>query len=89
VCRDPRWGRTGETYGEDPFLCGILGAAVLKGYQGSHDGTVMPGHVVATLKHFTGHGQSEGGINQAPVSCQPSAKNNQPLLFAVMQTGLD
>lgn len=68
VCRDPRWGRTGETYGEDPFLCGILGSAVVKGYQGSHDGTVMPGHVAATLKHFTGHGQSEGGINQAPAN---------------------
>ncbi len=68
VCRDPRWGRTGETYGEDPFLCGILGSAVVKGYQGSDNGTVMPGHVAATLKHFTGHGQSEGGINQAPAN---------------------
>ncbi|MEP7375708.1 MAG: glycoside hydrolase family 3 N-terminal domain-containing protein [Chitinophagaceae bacterium] len=68
VCRDPRWGRTGETYGEDPFLCGILGSAVVKGYQGSDNGTVMPNHVAATLKHFTGHGQSEGGINQAPAN---------------------
>ncbi len=68
VCRDPRWGRTGETYGEDPFLCGMIGSAVVKGYQGSDDGTVMPEHVAATLKHFTGHGQSESGINQAPAN---------------------
>lgn len=68
VCRDPRWGRTGETYGEDPFLCGMMGSAVVKGYQGSDDGSVLPGHVAATLKHFTGHGQSEGGINQAPAN---------------------
>jgi len=66
VCRDPRWGRTGETYGEDPYLCGILGAAVVKGFQGSSNGAIAPGHVAATLKHFTGHGQSEGGSNAAP-----------------------
>ena len=32
IFRDPRWGRTSETYGEDPFLCGIMGAAVVQGY---------------------------------------------------------
>lgn len=68
VSRDPRWGRTGETLGEDPFLCGILGSAVVMGYQGSRNGRVLPGHVGATLKHFAGHGQSEGGINQAPAN---------------------
>ncbi len=58
VTRDPRWGRTGETFGEDPFLCGVMGAAVVRGFQQRG--------VAATLKHFTGHGQSIGGINQAP-----------------------
>lgn len=58
VTRDPRWGRTGETFGEDPFLCGVMGAAVVRGFQERG--------VAATLKHFTGHGQSIGGINQAP-----------------------
>lgn len=66
VTRDPRWGRTGETFGEDPYLCGMMGSAVVKGFQGSSNGLVAPGHVAATLKHFTGHGQPEGGINQAP-----------------------
>lgn len=58
VVRDPRWGRTGETYGEDPYLSGVMGSAVVRGFQS--------GGVMATLKHFTGHGQSEGGINQGP-----------------------
>ncbi len=65
VCRDPRWGRTGETFGEDPYLCGMMGSAVVKGFQGSNTGAIAPGHLAATLKHFTGHGQPEGGINQA------------------------
>jgi beta-glucosidase len=71
ICRDPRWGRTDETMGEDPFLNGTLGAAMVRGFQGSATGAIGPGHVAATLKHLTGHGQPEGGINrgasQAPL----------------------
>jgi len=66
VVRDPRWGRTGETFGEDPYLCGLMGSAVVRGFQGSNDGSIAAGHVAATLKHFTGHGESEGGVNQGP-----------------------
>ncbi|HJU45264.1 MAG TPA: glycoside hydrolase family 3 N-terminal domain-containing protein [Chitinophagaceae bacterium] len=68
VVRDPRWGRTGETWGEDPYLSGVMGAAVVKGYQGSSNGLIAPGHVAATLKHFSGHGESEGGNNQGPAN---------------------
>jgi beta-glucosidase len=68
VVRDPRWGRTGETWGEDPYLSGTMGAAVVKGYQGSSNGLIAPGHVAATLKHFSGHGESEGGNNQGPAN---------------------
>ena len=68
VCRDPRWGRTEETYGEDPFLNGALSCAAVKGLQGSDDGRVRPDHVAATLKHLVGHGQSEGGQNQGPAN---------------------
>ena len=66
VVRDPRWGRTGETFGEDPYLCGVMGSAVVRGFQGGSDGSIAVGHVAATLKHFTGHGESEGGVNQGP-----------------------
>ncbi|OQP44611.1 hypothetical protein A4H97_09595 [Niastella yeongjuensis] len=68
VCRDPRWGRTGETLGEDPYLCGTLGSAIVRGFQGSNNGAIAADHVGATLKHFSGHGQSEGGDNQAPAN---------------------
>jgi beta-glucosidase-like glycosyl hydrolase len=68
VCRDPRWGRVEETYGEDPYLNGMLGSAAVKGLQGTVTGKVADGHVAATLKHLWGHGQSEGGQNQGPAN---------------------
>lgn len=68
VDRDPRWGRSSETFGEDPYLNGMMGSAVIKGFQGSSNGTILADHVAATLKHFTGHGQSEGGLNQSPAN---------------------
>lgn len=68
ICRDPRWGRVEETYGEDTYLNGQLGSAAVRGFQGSTDGTVAPYHVAATLKHLAGHGQPEGGINQGPTN---------------------
>jgi beta-glucosidase len=66
VCRDPRWGRVDETYGEDPFLNGMLASAAIKGFQGSADGTIAQGHVAATLKHLVGHGEPENGLNISP-----------------------
>ena len=66
VARDPRWGRFDETMGEDPYLNALMGAAMVRGLQGSSDGTVDKHHVLATLKHFTGHGTPEGGLNRSP-----------------------
>lgn len=68
VCREPRWGRVEETYGEDPFLNSRIAVAAVRGLQGSANGQIDGNHVGATLKHFCGHGQPEGGINQAPAS---------------------
>src|SRR6266436_1110137 len=65
LARDPRWGRTEETYGEDPYLVSRLGVAAIEGYQGK--GPVLDkSHVFATAKHFAVHGQPEGGTNAAP-----------------------
>jgi beta-glucosidase len=67
VVRDPRWGRCEETYGEDPYLVSRMGIAAVRGFQG--DGTFRDRkHVMATLKHFTGHGQPESGMNCAPAN---------------------
>jgi beta-glucosidase len=65
VAREPRWGRVEETYGEDPFLVSRLGIAAVRGFQG--DATFKDKRrVLATLKHFVGHGQPESGMNCAP-----------------------
>ena len=68
AARDPRWGRVEECYGEDPYLNGKMGAAAVRGLQGSADGSIDSLHVGATLKHFVGHGQKEGGRNKAPAN---------------------
>ncbi|MFB6457839.1 glycoside hydrolase family 3 N-terminal domain-containing protein [Chitinophaga sp. Hz27] len=65
ITRDPRWGRTEETLGEDPYLISKLAVAEIKAYQG--DGVYLgKDKVAATLKHFGIHGQSEGGLNVSP-----------------------
>jgi len=71
VARDPRWGRFDETFGEDPFLNSRLGLAAVLGLQGSTDGSVDASHVLATLKHYAGHGTPEGGLNCSPSLCGP------------------
>jgi beta-glucosidase len=65
LARDPRWGRTEETYGEDPYLVSRLGVAAITGFQGVGP-TIDKQHVLATAKHFAVHGQPEGGTNVAP-----------------------
>jgi beta-glucosidase len=62
VARDPRWGRTEETFGEDPYLISQMGVAYVRGLQGPDPGR----GVAATGKHFVGYAASEGGMNWAP-----------------------
>jgi beta-glucosidase len=65
LARDPRWGRTEETYGEDPYLVSRIGVAAIEGLQGPNL-LIDRRHVLATAKHFAVHGQPEGGTNTAP-----------------------
>ncbi len=67
IARDPRWGRTEETFGEDPYLTSVMGAAYIHGLQGENwsDG------VMATGKHFVGYSASDGGLNWAPARIMP------------------
>jgi beta-glucosidase len=59
---DPRWSRCEECFGEDPWHAAELGAAAVRGLQApGPDGR----HVLATLKHFAGHGANVGGRNGA------------------------
>ncbi|MGF3091057.1 glycoside hydrolase family 3 N-terminal domain-containing protein [Cronobacter sakazakii] len=61
VSRDVRWGRTEETFGEDPWLVGLMATHYVKGLQGPKR------DLLATLKHYVGHSFSEGARNHAPV----------------------
>jgi beta-xylosidase len=65
LARDPRWGRTEETYGEDPYLVSRMGVAAIEGLQGTGD-RIDRHHVLATMKHFAVHSEPEGGTNTAP-----------------------
>ncbi len=55
LLRDARWGRSGEDYGEDPYLCGQFGAANVKGLQAEG--------IEATIKHYIAYSTPEGGLN--------------------------
>lgn len=61
VARDARWGRTEETFGEDPYLVGVMATRYVRGMQGPKR------DFLATLKHYAGHSFSEGGRNHAPI----------------------
>jgi len=63
LCREPRWGRCEEDFGEDPYLVASMGIAYVKGLQGDD---IRYG-IIATAKHFVAHGSPEGGRNTAPV----------------------
>lgn len=67
LARDPRWGRTEETYGEDPYLSTRIGVAAIKGLQGEHF-MIDRHHVLSTAKHFAGLGEPYGGRNTAPAN---------------------
>ncbi|PZG23561.1 beta-glucosidase [Nonomuraea aridisoli] len=87
VVRDPRWGRTEETYGEDPYLVARMGAAFVRGLQGSSPAE----GVIATAKHFVGYGASEGGLNWAPAHLPPRLLREvylYPFEAAVREAGL-
>ena len=58
--RDPRWGRTEETYGEDPYLVSRMGVTLIK--------AIQENGVLATAKHFAAHGQPEAGTNVGPAN---------------------
>lgn len=63
LARDLRWGRINETFGEDPYLLGELGRALIHGYQG--DDLADPHRILACAKHYAGYSASQGGRDAA------------------------
>ncbi|MGX7953422.1 glycoside hydrolase family 3 N-terminal domain-containing protein [Tsuneonella sp. HG249] len=75
VAQDDRWGRTYESYSEDPAIVAPLGAALIEGLQG-HRGPrarIPAGHVIATAKHFFGDGGTAQGVDQGEVTGEIAA----------------
>ncbi len=87
VSREPRWSRVEETYGEDPVLISRMGEAVVRGFQSA--GLKSPDATLATLKHFAGYGQPEGGHNGAPTHAGPRELRDVllPAFRAAVQAG--
>ncbi|QMV44034.1 glycoside hydrolase family 3 N-terminal domain-containing protein [Cohnella cholangitidis] len=61
LVRDARWGRVMESFGEDHYLSGNLGRAMIRGYQKIRDGQISPAGVAACLKHFAAYGAGIAG----------------------------
>ncbi|WP_238431283.1 glycoside hydrolase family 3 N-terminal domain-containing protein [Streptomyces cavernae] len=74
IARDPRWGRTEECFGEDPYLAGRLTEALVRGMQGEPagaDGFFAADKAPVVLKHFAGQGATVGGRNSAESELGP------------------
>jgi beta-glucosidase len=88
IARDPRWGRVGETYGEDPTLCAAMSVAFTRGLQGDN----LKDGVAATSKHFLGYGFSDGGLNMASNPIPPRELREafgKPFQAAITEANLE
>lgn len=83
IARDPRWGRIAEGSGEDPYLDAMMGAAMVRGYQGNGDST----SVAACIKHFVGYGAAEGGRDYNTTEITERSLRN--IYFPAFKAGVD
>ncbi|TQV71698.1 beta-glucosidase BglX [Aliikangiella marina] len=74
ISRDPRWGRIAESLGEDPYLAGELGAAMVKGFQGEN--LSDKNSIAACVKHFVGYGAAEGGRDYSATNIPDNEMHN-------------
>ena len=83
VARDARWGRCGETFGEDPYLVSRMGTESVKGYQGDMDSD----DVLACIKHFVGGSQPINGTNGSPTDL--SERTIREVFFPPFKAGVE
>ena len=83
VARDPRWGRVGETFGEDPYLVALMGAETVRGYQGD----LSSDDVLACIKHFVGGSQPINGTNGSPTDL--SERTLREVFFPPFRKGVE
>ncbi|MDI3283842.1 glycoside hydrolase family 3 N-terminal domain-containing protein [Polyangium sp. 15x6] len=84
VARDPRWGRTAETFGEDPLVVASMGRATVRGLQGPDRSHLR---TLACLKHFLGPGVPLGGRNMGPVDV--SERTLRSMFLPPFQAGVE
>lgn len=83
VARDARWGRVGETYGEDPYLVTLMGVQSVRGYQGDLDSDE---DVLACIKHFVGGSEPINGTNGSPADL--SERTLREVFFPPFEAGV-
>lgn len=89
ICRNPKWGRVIEGFGEDPYLAEEMAVAMVKGFQG--DDMSAPDSIVACAKHFAGYGYCEGGRDYDASEITSGTFHNvvlRPFKAAVMRGGV-
>ncbi len=90
VARDARWGRMGETFGEDPWLVSQMGKYMIWGLQG-RDRNYADGKVLACAKHLIGGGEPFGGLNASPMDMSERKLREihlPPFVVAVEEAGV-
>lgn len=89
LVRDPRWGRVMESTGEDPYLNGLMAAAMVRGYQGRDNDLTRKGRIASCLKHFAGYGAPEGGrdYNTVELSLRTLQEDYLPAYRAAVDAG--
>lgn len=87
VVQNERWGRTYESYGQDPALVSEMGVAAIKGFQGDE---LSPDSVLACAKHFIGDGGTQNGIDQGNTVCDEATlrKLYLPPYIAAIRAGV-
>lgn len=87
ICRDSRWGRIAESFGEDPLLTARMGLSVVSGYQ--TDDLSSPTAIAACAKHFVGYGAARGGrdYNGSSLSLRELLDSYLPPFRIVMNEG--
>lgn len=90
ICTDPRWGRSEETWGEDPYVVSVSARAIVAGLQGPRGDYLGPDRIATSVKHFAGYGQGIGGRNFAPSHIGPVEMHNvvlPPFRAAIQEAG--
>lgn len=72
LTRDPRWSRVWENFGEDPLVNAVMGAMMVKGFQGDDPNHIGPRNVATSVKHYLGYGAPRTGKDRTPAYISPA-----------------